>query len=84
MIMNTPIYATIAPWTIVLIVILVVLVAAAIALYVFGKKAEKKQAEQEKTLAENAQTVSVFVIDKKKLRLKDAGLPDAQNFLSLK
>lgn len=71
---NTPILA-ISVWQIVLIVILVILVAAVIALYFLGRKAEKKQAEQEKTLAENAQTISVFVIDKKKLRLKDAGLP---------
>lgn len=64
-----------SPWIIVLIVVLVILVAAAIALYIFGKKAEKKQAEQEKVMAENAQTISLFVIDKKKVKLKDAGLP---------
>ena len=41
----------------------------------FGRKAEKKQAEQEKTLQENSQIISLFVLDKKKLKLKDAGLP---------
>lgn len=61
--------------TITLIVIAVVLLIAVIVLYFFGRKAEKKQAEQEQVMKENAQTISLFVIDKKKLRLKDSGLP---------
>ncbi|WP_302626472.1 hypothetical protein [uncultured Eubacterium sp.] len=61
--------------TITLIVIAAVLLIAVIVLYFFGKKAEKKQAEQEQVMKENAQTISLFVIDKKKLRLKDSGLP---------
>lgn len=61
--------------TIGLIVVVAVLLVAVIALYFIGRKAEKKQAEQEKTMKENAQTVSLFVIDKKKLKLKDSGLP---------
>lgn len=61
--------------TIVLLVILVILIIVLIALYFFGKKAEKKQAEQEETMAAAAQQVSMLVIDKGKLRLKDAGFP---------
>ena len=61
--------------TIVLIVILVVLIAACIALYFFGKRAEKKQAEQQEQMEAAAQTVSMLVIDKKKMKLKEAGLP---------
>lgn len=61
--------------TIVLLVILAVLIVALIALYFFGKKAEKKQAEQQEQLAAAAQTVSMLVIDKGRLRLKEAGLP---------
>lgn len=64
-----------SPLTITLIIIVAILLIACIALYVFGKKAEKKQAEQQKTLEANAQTVNLLVIDKKKLKLKDAGLP---------
>jgi hypothetical protein len=41
----------------------------------FGRNAEKKQAEQQKTMEANAQTINAFVIDKKKLKLKEAGLP---------
>mgnify|MGYP000001890546 FL=1 len=61
--------------TITLIVIIAVLLVAFVVLYFLGKKAQKKQAEQQKTLEANAQTVNLLVIDKKKLKLKEAGLP---------
>ena len=61
--------------TIVMLVILVVLIIACIALYFLGKKAEKKQAEQQKQLEAIAQTITMLIIDKGKVRLRDAGLP---------
>ena len=61
--------------TIVMIVILIVLIAACIALYFFGKRGEKRQAEQQQQMDAAAQTVSMLVIDKKKMKLKEAGLP---------
>ena len=61
--------------TIVLLVILVVLISACIALYFLGKRAEKKQAEQQEQLDAVKQTVSMLVIDKGRIRLKDAGFP---------
>lgn len=61
--------------TIVLLVILVILIGVLIALYFLGKKAEKKQEEQEKMLDAAAQQVSMLIIDKAKMRLKDAGFP---------
>lgn len=61
--------------TIVLIVILVVLIAALIALYFFGKKAEKKQAEQREQMEAVAQTMNMLIIDKKRMKLKESGLP---------
>ena len=60
--------------TIVMLVILAILIAAFIALYFFGKKMEKKQAAQKEQMDDNAQTVTMMVIDKKKMKLKDAGL----------
>lgn len=63
------------PWMIVLIVITAVLLIAFIVLYFLGKRAQKKQAEQEQLLQENKQTVSMLIIDKKRMKLKDAGLP---------
>ncbi len=61
--------------TIILLVILIVLIVACVVLYFLGKKAEKRQAEQQEQLAAAAQTVSMLIIDKAKLRLKDAGFP---------
>ena len=62
-------------WMIVSIVVVVVLVALIAILYYFGKKAQKKQAQQQEMLEANKQTVSMLIIDKKRMRLKDAGLP---------
>ncbi len=63
--------------TIVLIVITVILLAAVVALYFFGKRAQKKQAEQQEQLEAMKQTVTMLIIDKKRMKLKDAGLPQA-------
>ena len=64
-----------SPVTITLIVIAVLLVGAIIALYFLGKKAQKKQAEQEEQINATKQTYSMLIIDKKRMKLKDAGLP---------
>ena len=61
--------------TIVLLVILAVLLIALVVLYFLGKKAQKKQAEQEEMIAAAAQQVNILVIDKGKMKLKDAGFP---------
>ncbi len=71
---QTPIFAF-STFAWVLTIILLVLLIVVAVLYFVGKKAEKKQAEQQKTMAENAQTISLYVIDKKKMKLKEAGLP---------
>ena len=63
-------------FTIVLLVILVILIVACVVLYFVGKKAEKKQADQQAQLDAVAQTVSILVIDKGRMKLKEAGLPD--------
>lgn len=63
--------------TIVLLVILAVLIIAAIALYFLGKKAQKRQAEQQEQLEAIKQTVSMLIIDKKRMKLKESGLPQA-------
>lgn len=63
--------------TIVLLVILAVLIIAVIALYFLGKKAQKKQSEQQAQIEAMKQTVSMLIIDKKRMKLRDAGLPQA-------
>ncbi len=59
----------------VMIVILFIAVVAMAALYFFGRRLEKRQVEQQQALEAAAQTVSMLVIDKKKMKIKDAGLP---------
>ena len=59
----------------VLLVILVLLIAAVIFLYFYGKKLQDQQASQQAAFAAAKQTVSMLVIDKKKLRISQSGLP---------
>lgn len=59
----------------VLLIILIVLIIAFIVLYFLGKRTEKKQAAQQEQLDAAAQTVNMLIIDKGRLRLKDAGFP---------
>ena len=60
---------------IILLCILVLLIVAIIGLYIFGKKQQKKQAGQQEQIKAMAQHISLLVIDKKRLRLKNAGFP---------
>lgn len=60
---------------IVLLVILVILVAVLVALYFIGRRLQKKQAAQEEQMEATKQTISMLVIDKKLMPLKQSGLP---------
>ena len=59
----------------VLLIILTILVIALVVLYFVGRKLQKKQAAQQEQMEAAKQTVSMLVIDKKKMRLNEAGLP---------
>lgn len=59
----------------VLTVILVIAVIVLAVLYFLGRKLEKRQVEQQALLEAAKQTVSMLVIDKKKMKIRDAGLP---------
>lgn len=50
-------------WSIVLLCILAVLIIGVVVLYFLGKKAQKKQAEQEEMMQANKQTISMLIID---------------------
>lgn len=63
------------PWTIVLLVITAILAIILVVLYFVGKKAQKKQDEQQAMMQANKQSVSMLIIDKKRLPVKDSGLP---------
>ncbi|MGN0297946.1 MAG: hypothetical protein ACI4C1_01980 [Lachnospiraceae bacterium] len=59
---------------VVLVILLVVIIALGV-LYYFGSKLQKKQEAQKAQMDAMAQTVSMLIIDKKILPLKDSGLP---------
>ena len=62
-------------WQIVLLIITAVLLVAMIVLYFLGKKLQKKKDESDRQLEAAAQTIPMLIIDKKKMKLKEAGLP---------
>ena len=62
-------------FTIVMLVILIILIIAVVVLYFLGKRAQKKQSEQQAQIDAMKQTVSMLIIDKKRMKLRDAGLP---------
>ena len=74
----TPLFAavTVSPALIVLIIVSIVLIGITVALYFLGKNAEKKRAEQDEQMAAVAQQVSMLIIDKKTMKMKNAGLPE--------
>lgn len=59
----------------IMLIVLVIAVLILVALYFFGKKAQKKQEASQEQIDAMKQTVPILVIDKKKLKLKQAGLP---------
>ena len=63
------------PVLLVMIIITAVLLIALIVLYFVGRKAKKKQEAQQEQIEAMKQTVSMLIIDKKRMRLKEAGLP---------
>ena len=60
---------------IVMLIILAVLVIALVVLYFLGKRLQKRQNAQQEQMEAAKQTVSLLIIDKKMLPVKDSGLP---------
>ena len=61
--------------TIIMLVIIAITIGVMVAMYFLGKKTQAKKEEQDAQMAAVAQTVSMLIIDKKRLRIKDSGLP---------
>lgn len=66
---------SLSPFAIVMIVITAILIGLIIFLAIWGKKQQKKMDETEEKIAAASQTVTMLVIDKKKMRFSKAGLP---------
>ena len=60
-------------WVVVMIVIIVLLIAALVALSIYGRKLQKRQESTQKEI--EAQNVSLLIVDKKRMKLKESGLP---------
>ncbi|MBO4396365.1 MAG: hypothetical protein J5819_08470 [Eubacterium sp.] len=52
-----------------------VLIIACVVLYFVGKKLQKKQDESQVQMEASAQVATILVIDKARMKLKEAGLP---------
>lgn len=61
-------------WVIILIIGIIAAIILGV-LYFVGKKMQDKQEAQRAQLDEMAQTVSMLVIDKKRMKIMDAGFP---------
>ncbi len=57
------------------IIAIIIIAGVWIGLYFFGKRMQKKQEEQQAQLQAAAQQASLLVIDKKRMKLKEANLP---------
>lgn len=62
-------------WQIVVLVIIAILIALFVALLIYGRKMQKKQESAQTDIRAGAQTFSILVIDKKRMRIKEAGFP---------
>lgn len=62
------------PW-IILLICLLIFVAVIAGMYFWGRKLQKKQVEQKEQLNAHAQNMKMLIIDKKRMKLKEAGLP---------
>lgn len=59
----------------ILIIVAVVVTAVFATLYFLGRKLQRKQEASEAQMKAAAQTFSILVIDKKRMKMKDANLP---------
>ncbi len=65
-------------WSMILTVVLIVLAVLLtifIVLSIIGRRMQKKQAANEDAMKQASQVVSMLIIDKKRMKLKEAGLP---------
>lgn len=62
-------------WGIGLLIALVAVIAVLVVLYRFGTKLQKRQEDAQSQMQANSQVVTMLVIDKKRLKLAESGLP---------
>lgn len=57
--------------------VLIFVIVALVILYFLGRNLQKKQSAQQAQIEAMKQTVSMLIIDKKRMKIKDSGLPQA-------
>ena len=62
-------------WLFVTIIVVVVIGVLLFLLYRYATKLQKQQADAQDQIQANTQTVSMLVIDKKRMKMKESGLP---------
>ncbi len=62
-------------WLITLLIVVAVLVVVLVVLSIIGSKLQKKQDASQEQMKAASQTISMLIIDKKMMKLKDANLP---------
>lgn len=62
-------------WARVIMIVLAVIIGILIALIIVGRKMQKKQAASQADIEAASQTISMLIIDKKRMKVKDASLP---------
>lgn len=56
-------------------IVVLVLIVVLVVLYFVGKKMQKRQDESQEQMQAASQTATILVIDKKRMKIKDSGLP---------
>ena len=64
-------------WLIIVLAVLVAIAIVLLVLYLIGRRNQKKQEAQDEEIRKQAQPMSFYIIDMKRLHLKDAGMPKA-------
>lgn len=59
----------------ILLIVLAVVILVAVVLFFLGRNMQKKQTAQKEQMDAVAETMSILVIDKKRMKLSEAGLP---------
>lgn len=62
-------------WLIAVLIILGIILIALVAILIYGRKLQKKSEASQAEIRASAQTISILVIDKKRMKLKEAGFP---------
>ena len=63
------------PWLTIVLIVLGVVAALLVVLFFVGRRLQRRQGEQAQAIENAKQIISMLIIDKKKLKAADSGLP---------